>query len=176
MSRSASVSRVTSLVWAVRAVEGAVWAGAILSGASVVAILLCYLIEVFMRYGLNAPTAWASDFVTFFLCSATFLIMPRITSEQGHVAISVLAGRLPPMVETLGIRAGLLITGIICFYVGWLAADQTSYNYVRGIATLSVVPVPKWLIMAPIVYGFVMSGVVLLIQLVRHRPQETARC
>ena len=172
MSRSASVSWAAPLVWTARAVDVAVWAGTVLAGLSIVAILVCYLVEVFMRYALNAPTAWASDFVTYFLCAATFLIMPRITTEGGHVAISVLAGRLPPALEIWAVRAGGLITAAICFYVGWLAVDQTMYNYERGIATLSVVPVPKWMVMAPIVFGFALSGIVLLIQLVRHKSHE----
>lgn len=176
MGHSTFTFRSAFLVWGARAVDGIVWAGAILAALSIVAILVCYLVEVFMRYALNSPTAWASDFVTFFLCGATFLIMPRITAEGGHVAISLIAGKLPPVIEAWGLRAGLLVTSVICFYVGWLAADQVSYNYVRSIATLTVVPVPKWIVMAPIVYGFTFSGVVLIMHLVRYRSGGAAGC
>ncbi|NIY94866.1 MAG: TRAP transporter small permease subunit [Rhodobacteraceae bacterium] len=149
------------------------WAGAL----CVVGILASYSIEVFMRYLLNAPTAWASDFVKYFLCGAVFLAMPLLTRDGAHVSVTVFKGRLPAGIEAMAVRLGLLISAVVCLMVGWLALQQTLYNYERGIDTMSLIAIPKWIVAAPIAYGFLMSGLVLLAQLVRadHRVAEVAQ-
>lgn len=139
------------------------WAGAL----CVLGILVSYAVEVFMRYLLNAPTAWASDFVKYFLCGAVFLAMPLLTREGAHVSVTVLKGKLPAPVESAAIRLGLLISAAVCLLVGWLAFRQAVYNFARGIDTMSLVAIPKWIVAAPIAYGFLLSGLVLLAQAAR---------
>ncbi|MBW3097255.1 TRAP transporter small permease [Pseudohoeflea coraliihabitans] len=155
-----------------RVVFGIAFLGAGAGGLCVVAILACYSIEVFMRYVLNAPTSWASDYVTYFLCASVFLTMPQLTREGSHVAVTVLQSSLPAVILRLAIPIGLSISAFICFFVGWLALKQTHYNFVRGIDTMSLAAVPKWTVAAPIAYGFLLSGIVLLLKL---RAQWHAR-
>lgn len=144
-----------------------VWLGAWAGALCVVGILASYSIEVFMRYLLDAPTSWASDFVSYFLCGGVFLIMPQLTRDGAHVAVTVFHGKLPARVETTAVRFGLLISAAVCLFVGWLATQQVIYNFSRGIDTMSLVAIPKWIVLAPIAFGFAVSGVVLLAQLVR---------
>lgn len=147
------------------AVNGIVLLGSGLGALCVLAILGSYSIEVFMRYMLSAPTSWASDYVTYFLCGSVFLTMPHLTREGSHVAVTVLQGRLPADVERLAVSLGLAISAATCLFVGWLALKQTHYNFVRGIDTMSLAAVPKWIIAAPIAFGFIMSGIILVLQL-----------
>ncbi|MGR3825653.1 MAG: TRAP transporter small permease [Salipiger marinus] len=145
------------------------WAGAL----CVTGILVSYSIEVFMRYLLNAPTSWASDFVKYFLCGAVFLAMPQLTREGAHVSVTVFKGKLPARSEALAARLGLLISAAVCLLVGWLALEQTIYNFSRGIDTMSLIAIPKWIVAAPITFGFVVSGLVLLAQVLRLDAAST---
>ena len=147
------------------AVNGIAFLGSGLGALCVFAILVSYSIEVFLRYVLSAPTSWASDYVTYFLCGSVFLTMPLLTLEGSHVAVTVLQGRLPAAVERFAISLGLAVSAGTCLFVGWLALKQTHYNFVRGIDTMSLAAVPKWIIAAPIAFGFILSGVILLLQL-----------
>jgi C4-dicarboxylate transporter, DctQ subunit len=148
------------------AVNGIVLLGSGLGAFCVFAILVSYSIEVFMRYMLSAPTSWASDYVTYFLCGSVFLTMPHLTREGSHVAVTVLQGRLPAAAERLAVILGLAVSAATCLFVGWLALKQTHYNFVRGIDTMSLAAVPKWMIAAPIAFGFILSGVILVLELV----------
>lgn len=154
--------------WAVglsRVLRAIALAGAFAGGLCVLAILASYSTEVFMRYALDAPTAWASDSVKYFLCGAIFLTMPQLTIEGSHVAVTVFAEKIPATLERYAVPVGLCMSAGTCFFVGWLAFQQVQYNFVRGIDTMSLVAVPKWVVTAPIAYGFIVSGLVLSLKL-----------
>lgn len=146
-------------------IDRVVMAGMYAAGLCVAGILASYSTEVFMRYLLDSPTSWASDFVKYFLCGAVFLAMPQLTRDGSHVAVNVLKGRLPIVLERMAVKAGLAITAMTCFAVGWLAVAQTLYNFNRDIETMSLVAIPKWVVSAPIAYGFIISGVVVVTSL-----------
>ena len=51
-----------------------------------VAIAVCYCYEVVARYFFNAPTEWATPFVTYGLCAMIFLALPQLT--RGNTCVS----------------------------------------------------------------------------------------
>lgn len=117
------------------------------------AIAFSYLYEVVARYFFNAPTTWATDLVSYLLCIAVFLTLPKVTKDQGHIAVTILvdmaspriADRLHNLVCTLGFAA--------CFFTGSISAMENYRQFSRGITTLAIHPIPEWWISIFITYG-----------------------
>lgn len=130
-------------------------------------IVAIYAYEVTMRYFFLAPTMWASDFVAFLLLVSVFLVMPWLTREGGHVAVTLVPDMLPETAGMLLLRAGFLAGAVACFWAGWISFQENLVLFERGTATLSTVRIPKWTLVVFITYGFMNSGIYFLILAVR---------
>ena len=142
-------------------------AGFACGGATLALIVVIYAYEVTMRYFFFAPTMWASDFVTFLLLLSVFLVMPWLTREGGHVAVTLVPDMLPEKAGRLLTRAGFLAGSAACFWAGWISLQENLVLFERGTATLSTVRVPKWTLSAVITYGLLNSGIYFLVAAVR---------
>jgi TRAP-type C4-dicarboxylate transport system permease small subunit len=129
-----------------------------LGAAALGLIVVIYAYEVVVRYFLLSPTLWASDFVSFLLLISVFLVMPWLTREGGHVAVTLVPDHLPPFPARLLTRAGLLIGAVVCLWAFWICLQETASVYERGTMTLTTVRIPKWTLMALIAYGLGNSG------------------
>lgn len=96
-------------------------------------LIVCQL--VFMRYLLNAPTAWQTELVTYLLVGATLIGSPYVLMIKGHVSVDLLPHYLPPparkalalVCATVGIVFCAILFGSGCelwydaFTAGWLS-------------------------------------------------------
>ncbi len=100
------------------------WIGQ-LFGWFVLALTLFVTYEVFSRYALGAPHAWAFDAMNM-MYGALFMMAGAYTlSKNGHVRGDVLYGFFPPRLQ-----AGLDLTlYILFFFPGVLALCWAGYNY-----------------------------------------------
>ncbi len=133
-------------------------AGLRLAMAGLAAIVAAYVFEVVSRYAFDAPTRWSADLVSYLLLFATFMAMPAVTRDGGHVAVTVLAERLPD-----GGRRGLerviaAAAAAICLALALLSADETARQFQRGVRMMAAWPVPKGWVSVWIVYGFASSA------------------
>jgi TRAP-type C4-dicarboxylate transport system permease small subunit len=90
-------------------------------------LIVCHL--VFVRYFLNAPTAWQTEVVTYLLVGATLIGSPYVLSIGGHVSVDLLphylAARGRRRLKLLGIAAGiffclvLFLSGVELWYDAW---------------------------------------------------------
>lgn len=141
--------------------------------AALALIVVIYAYEITMRYFFVAPTMWASDFVTFLLLLSVFLVMPWLTKEGGHVAVTLVPDMLPPRVGALLLRLGFLAGAVACFWSGWISLQENLVLYERGTATLTTIRIPKWTLAVFITYGLINSGLYFLIAAVK--PGDTDR-
>ncbi len=139
------------------------FAGFACGGAALALIVMIYVYEVMMRYFFLAPTMWASDSVTFLLLLSVFLVMPWLTREGGHVAVTLVPDMLPEKAGRLLLRTGFLAGSVACFWSGWISLQENLALFERGTATLSTVRIPKWTLGAFITYGLVNSGIYFLV-------------
>ncbi len=79
-------------------------------------LILTLTYEVVVRYGFNSPTQWSFD-MTYFLCSAAMILGMAYTWQSGgHVAVDLIANKLPRRVA-----AGLnVFFMIILFFLCWI--------------------------------------------------------
>lgn len=121
-------------------------------------IVAIFAYEVFSRYLMDAPTKWASDFVSFLLLISLFLVLPHVTRSDGNVSVPILLNMLGRRASDLMRRLGFGLGAAVCLWAGYIFLDETLRLIDRGTATLTSVQVPKWILFAFLVFGMVNAG------------------
>lgn len=150
------------------ATTSAAYAGA---GAALAAITIAYSYEVVARYGFNAPTTWASDYVSYFLCASVFLALPYVTRHGEHIAITYVVDHA----RAAGFRTALLrfinLCALgVCALATWMSIGENLRQMATGTMTLGANPIPQWWLSIFITYGFGSSALHFLRFL--HRPPD----
>jgi TRAP-type C4-dicarboxylate transport system permease small subunit len=138
--------------------------------ASVALITVAFWYEVVARYFFNAPTSWAYDLASFLLCPTIFLSVPEMTRRNSHVVISYLVDGLSPRLRRPLFKTLLLTGAVVCLVCAWITGAETWRQYVRGVETITAVPIPKWWVSIFIPYGLLNSGLYFLQQLAGPVP------
>ncbi len=126
------------------------------------AIVVSFCFEVVMRYAFNAPTSWANEWVSYFLCAFIFLMMPDITRTGRHVAVTLIFEHVPQ-------RGGRVLTWVICCLcflmcvtATWFTADETLRQFRHEVQIMAVTPIDKWYVSIFIPYGLGSSALYFL--------------
>lgn len=140
---------------------------------AVIAISFCY--EVVSRYFFDAPTEWATPFVTYSLCAMIFLAMPELTRQGEHIAINVVLDRVTgarARVLNAAIRA---VSAVTCVVAVWFCADATLDQFQQEVWTNPPYAVLKWTLSVLIPYGMLSSAIYFLRQLVSGEAPKPSR-
>lgn len=138
-----------------------------LGKACLAIIFVAYCYEVAARYFFNAPTWWADEAVSYSLCIGCFLMMPCVTRDRGHVAVTFLVDLLPhPRVEHAR-WAIHLVCFVVCALAFWISLDENLRQIAKDVHLMKVKPIPKYWISVFITYGFGMSALHFLRMLAR---------
>ncbi len=121
-------------------------------------ILFSYCFEVAARYFFNAPTWWADEAVSYSLCIGCFLVMPRVTRDKGHVAVTFLVDMLSPAKGKPAYWVIYLLCFVACALGFWINLDENIRQVVKDVHLMKVKPIPKYWISVFITYGFGMSA------------------
>ncbi len=131
-------------------------------------IFVSYCWEVAARYFFNAPTWWADEAVSYSLCIGCFLMMPCVTRDRGHVAVTFLIDMLPGARAAQARRAICLVCFAVCALGFWINLDENLRQIAKDVHLMKVKPIPKYWISVFITYGFGMSALHFLRQLGRR--------
>lgn len=138
-------------------------------------IALSYLYEIVSRYVFNAPTSWASDLVTYLLCWSIFFVIPSLTRKKAHVAITILTDQNDWAVARVFLGIATLLACLGCAAAAYITAGESARQALTGVTTLAAVPVPKWLVSAPIAFGFTLSSWYYAVDLFTHKRVDSDR-
>ncbi len=106
------------------------------------------LLEVFLRYALNAPTLWSID-IAYMLNGALFLFATAYTLQSGaHIRVDFFSARFPPRVQD-AINL-IFYLAIIVPALGWLATVMAR-RFWRAYQTGELDPMSSW---APLIWPF----------------------
>lgn len=125
-------------------------------------IVFAYCYEVFARYFFGAPTWWSSEAVQYSLCIGCFLMMPYVTKEKGHVAVTVLLEMLEARKARIVYWLIYLVAFLVCAAATWISFDENIRQIVKDVHLMKVKPIPKIYISAWITYGFASSALYFL--------------
>ena len=104
--------------------------------------------------------SWAYDVASYALCPMIFLSMPAMTRRDAHIAVSYLVEGCPQRYRDRSCMLVLLAAAVVCLIGAWITGAETWRQYVRGVETISAVPISKWWISVFIPYGMLSSGAV----------------
>jgi TRAP-type C4-dicarboxylate transport system permease small subunit len=154
MAKAAPASQEGKLARLLDLVEKAL---ALVSALAIVGagLVLCH--SVFGRYVFGMSTDWQDEMAVFLLVGATFLSAGQVQAMRGHIAISVLAGALPPGLE----RLRLIFVDLVCLLFCAFFTNE-SWKFFReafddGRVSDSVWSPPLW-----IPYSLMAAGMALL--------------
>jgi TRAP-type C4-dicarboxylate transport system permease small subunit len=136
----------------------------IIAGVVFMAMALLVTYNVIMRYFVARPPVWAVETTEYFMVYATFLAAAWVLSQDGHVKIDIVVVRLSPKSQhALSIVVSFL--GMVaCGLLGWYATKATYSLYTREVIMMKMMPWPKWILVAPIPFGILLT----LIQFIRN--------
>ncbi|MFN3400421.1 MAG: TRAP transporter small permease subunit [Ferrovibrio sp.] len=105
------------------------------------------------------PLAWAVNTSEFFLLYITFLAMPWLVRQKGHVFVEFLRIWLPRRAKAVLARIVYLGCIVLCLYLGWVAWNSLTLAVQRGTFEMRTFDIPKWVVFAPMVLAFFLSAV-----------------
>ncbi len=121
-------------------------------------ILFAYSFEVISRYFFSAPTWWADEAVSYSLCIGCFLMMPHVTREKGHVAVTFLIDLLPAKKAKVAYWFIYLMCFVACALATWINLDENIRQVVKDVHMMKVKPFPMYYISVFLTFGFGMSA------------------
>ncbi len=133
---------------------------AFLSALLLAGIVGLFVMEIFMRYAMNAPTKWSNDVISFIMPAMIFLALPEVTRRNQHIAITFLVEAVGDDVAVKWGRVLALASAVVAALAAWIVASSALKQFSTGILTNTVIQVPKWALLSPIAFSF---GVVALI-------------
>ena len=137
--------------------------GAAAAAFCVVTTTCIYTAEVVARYFFSAPLNWSGDVSSYLLCACTFLALPMVTRENGHVAIGYFTERMSEAARPRYARALGIITGLVCLATTVYIAIEGAELFSQGVLTTQATRIPKWLIALLAFFGFGSAAVHLFI-------------
>ncbi len=154
VSKLEQVSRITNTLTTL---------GVVIASGALMFIVIAYCYEVVSRYFFDQPTLWASDLVAFLLFFSIFLMIPEVTRSGGHVSVTLLEDHLSERANYRLSGVLALVSAATCFAVAWISGVENVRQYIYEITTVSVYPLPKWILSSAVTYGFGLSGVQFLL-------------
>ncbi len=147
-----------------RILDGIIKFFGVIAGILFMTMALVVTYNVVMRYFVARPPVWAIETTEYLMVYATFFAAAWVLSTDGHVKIDILVMRLSPrhqyflsvLVSFLGLLA--------CAVLGWYAVKSTYNLYTREVIMMKMMPWPKWILVAPIPVGILLT----LIQFIRN--------
>ncbi len=125
-----------------------------IASISLAGIVLAYSYEVLVRYVLGAPTGWSAELVSYLLCILVFTMLPTVTAQRGHVAVTVLLEQVSRTKHIRIERAISILGAITCLMVCLFAAQESWRQFSRGVAMMATYPIPKWWVSIWLAIGF----------------------
>mgnify|MGYP006284787931 FL=1 len=116
--------------------------------------------EVFLRYGLNAPTTWGNELISYLFAGYILLGGGYTLLHKDHVAMDIVYSTLSPRRQAI---LDVLTAGFVIVYVVVLVQQtwiMTSDAFVRGRTANSDWGPPLW----PVYAAMPIGGALLLLQ------------
>lgn len=136
----------------------------VIAGILFMMMALIVTYNVVMRYFVARPPVWAVETTEYIMVYATFLAAAWVLSVDGHVKIDILVMRLSPKNQYLSSVVVSFLGLIACAVLGWFAVESTHNLYTRDVIMMKMMPWPKWILIAPIPLGILLT----LVQFIRN--------
>lgn len=144
-----------------RLAEWGFYAGAFL----MLALPLIMSYEVGMRYFFKRPTAWASDFSSYFLVYATFFAAGWLLRQKEHISMVFVIDHLHGNVRWIFIIIQSLMGIFACGFMFWSGVVGTWDSLTRWVLIVNPLTIPRFTIVWVIPFGGLMLSIYFTVNL-----------
>jgi TRAP-type C4-dicarboxylate transport system permease small subunit len=134
------------------------WVLAVIARLLVGLLVLLVVTDVAVRNAGLRPLAWAVNTSEFFLLYITFLAMPWLVRQKGHVFVLFIRVFLSPLIQKWLAKLVYLACIGLCLYLGNVALNSLLRAIARGSYEMRTFDIPHWVIYAPMVLAFGLSA------------------
>lgn len=133
-------------------------AGAVASALCLGTIALLYCSEVLSRYFFHSPTSWTAAVSIYLMLATTMLMIPYLTMTKDHVAVTLDDYLSPSLARGLAIFA-LMAAALVCLSSAYFTYEEMMRAFKRGTRTTDTLFIPKWWLLALMVYGLFSASI-----------------
>lgn len=127
-----------------------------LAGITLFVIAAMIVFDVTLRnFDLRPPQA-ISALTEYALLYATMAASPWLVRTGGHVTIQTLTERLPSGFRSTLRRVILVATALLCLTLSVAALGMAVESFDRGDVDVRSIDLPRWLLFAPLAFGFLL--------------------
>lgn len=133
--------------------------GASIGALCIGAMALFYTAEVVARYFFNAPLNWSGDVSSYLLLVCLFAVLPKVTLEAGHVAVSFVQERMHATTRQRYEKLLSRLTGTCCLVTAYFVGAECVRQFHEGVLTSQATQISKWWLAAVACAGFALAAV-----------------
>ena len=138
-------------------IDGVINFFAVIAGILLATMALIVTYNVIMRYFVNRPPVWAIETTEYIMVYATFLAAAWVLKHDGHVKIDIILVMLSKK-RQYALSVLVSVLGIVaCGLLAWYGMKATYSLYSREVIMMKMTPWPKWVLVAPIPIGVLLT-------------------
>lgn len=126
----------------------------VVSALLIVAAMLVVSQMIVVRYILNSPTVWQTDFVVFAATAAIFVGAPYVLLKGGHVGVDVVEMLVAPKTRSVLKVIGQCLGLAFCAIMAWASWIQFHEAYVNDWRQSTIWAPPLWIPLSSLPIGF----------------------
>lgn len=126
------------------------------AATAIFAVVPMLLYEVVARYAFNAPTVWAMEASTLLFGPHFMLAGPYLLHLRGHVAVDILAERLPGRARRALDVFCFLVVAAFAAVLAWVSWPLAMNAFALGETSFSAWNPPIWWVKFIVPFAFVM--------------------
>jgi TRAP-type C4-dicarboxylate transport system permease small subunit len=109
--------------------------------------------DVFSRQVLGRPTIWVTELCEYSLLWITFLGSAWLLREEGHIRIDLVLKKLNPRRANILDASTSIAGAVVCLILAWYGAEVVWDHFVRGVPSIEMLGIPRYLILVVIPIG-----------------------
>ena len=123
--------------------------------AAILMVGLTFIVaaDITLRYGFNMPLGWVKETSEYILVALGFLVAPWILKQDGHVKMDLVLNHLSSGAQRIMNMITSFLSMVVVLTVAWFSLRVTLDFYRTDLLTPSVLELPKWILMTPILLG-----------------------
>ena len=109
--------------------------------------------DVFSRQVLGHPTIWVTELCEYSLLWITFLGTAWLLREEGHIRIDLIIKRVNPSSANLLDVSTSIMGAAVSLILAWYGTEVVVDHFMRGVPSIEMLGIPKYLILMVIPVG-----------------------
>lgn len=131
-------------------------------------LIAIVILDVVMTYVFHEPLEWALEISEYALAFIAFIGAGWLMREEGHLRFDMILERLPKRARAVMEVLVSVICLTVSIVIAWTALGITMDLLAKGTLTVSILQLPRWILIVSIPIGFTL----LALQLIRRSFQH----